>query len=113
MTTKRLKKNDLLPVLEAQIAYRDNTLALNIPLGTPVVFTMTPVGSTTPKINRQTATVVSSTAGVVTVRYAWQPGDTDTVGDYRGEFEFTLNSDEPLTAPTNGYLTVRIQDDLT
>lgn len=106
---KVMKVGDLLPTLDVQLTYKDPNLVLDIAPGTTVVFTMTPVGSTTPKINRRPATVVSSAAGVVLVRYAWSGTDTDTAGDYRAEFELTLTGKD-LSAPTNGFLTIRVED---
>lgn len=109
--TKLMKSGDLLTTLDVEFTYRDPDLVLDITPGTTVVFTMTPVGSTTPKINRQPATVVSSAGGTVLVRYTWSGTDTDTPGVYEGEFEFTIGG-KKMTAPTSGHLTVRIEEDL-
>jgi hypothetical protein len=111
-TTKVMKQGDLLPSLQVFFSYADPTLTLDIPTGSPLVFTMRAEGSDTPKINRAAATIVSSSGGTVVCRYDWADGDTDTVGDYRAEFEVTLNGDQALTMPTEGYLRVRIEDDL-
>jgi hypothetical protein len=110
---KRMKQNDRADPLIAELVYRNTELDLTdtITVATPAVFIMTPEGSSTPTINRATATVASATDSTVTVRYDWASGETATVGRYRGEFEFTL-AGGAVTAPTNGYITIDILDDL-
>lgn len=111
MTPKKIKRGDLLPVLEVEAYYRDRTQHLDIPTGTTAVFTMTKKGTATPKITRKAAEVISSANGVVTLRYSWEADDTDTAGDYLGEFELTLGAG-PLTVPSVGYIPVTIYADL-
>jgi hypothetical protein len=112
---KAMKQFDTLPVLEVRCRYKDplEDLSASVGLGTPVVFIMrnrrTPTA--TPVIDRAPASVVSSTASVVTLRYEWNPGDCDVIGEYWGEFELDIGG-EPLTAPTQGYILVRVGDDL-
>lgn len=111
---KPMKQFDLLPALLVRCRYKDATqdLTTSVSTGTPVVFIMRDRRDPTNiVIDRQPATVVSATASVVTVRYDWASGDTDTIGEYWGEFELNVGG-EPLTAPTDGYILVRIGDDL-
>jgi hypothetical protein len=56
------------------------------------------------------ATIVDEISGHV--RYAWQDGDTEEPGHYRGEFEVTYDDDSVETFPNDGYLNVYITTDL-
>lgn len=112
MTTGIVKQHDRAYPLVVEASYAsDTTELLNIPPGTPAVFTMTKEGASTPKINRQSAIVVSSALGVVTLQYNWGASDTDTPGLYRGEFEIDI-AGKPLTIPTPGYVTIIVDSDL-
>lgn len=109
---KVLKKNDTGDSLIIDLSYVDDTEGLlDIPINTPCVFTMKAEGFTTPKINRANASILSSTGGTVRVQYNWGTDDLDTPDRYRGEFEFTI-SGKPVTAPTRGFVTVLVQEDL-
>lgn len=110
-TTKSMKRGDLLPVLEVRLAYAEGDLSAAIPPGTPVRLTMKGRGDSAPKIDKAPASIVSSANGEVVVRYEWALGDTDNTGTYQVEVEFTVGG-KTLTAPSAGYLTVRIEDDL-
>jgi hypothetical protein len=114
-TLVQVKQHDYGQALIVDFNYRTATLNLAtiIDYATPVVFIMTLQDATTPTINRAPAAVtdVDAVNKTVTVTYNWASGDTATVGTYRGEFEFTLTGG-PATAPTGGYLIIRIADDL-
>lgn len=58
----RMKKGDLLPALPAQLLIDGVPQDLS---GATVVFNMTPVGSTTPKVNRASAVVTDAVNGKV------------------------------------------------
>ena len=47
-----------------------------------------------------------------TVKYEWQPGDTDTEGFYDAEFEVTYSDGTVETFPNRGFITVIISPDL-
>lgn len=111
MTTGIVKQHDRAYPLIVEASYANTTELLNIPPGTSAVFTMTKEGASTPKINRQLATVVSSALGVVTLQYNWGASDTDTAGLYRGEFEIDI-AGKPLTIPTPGYISILVDPDL-
>lgn len=85
-----------------------------IQLNTPVVFTMTKLGATTPTIDKAAATItaIDTATRTITLTYQWAAGQTDTAGRYNTEFEFTLTGGRPLTAPTDGYVLVIIEPDL-
>lgn len=115
-TIARVKTGDYGNALIVDLYYKDDDYDLTdtVTLATPVVFIMTSPGSTdTPPIDRAAASVaaVDTTARTVTVSYTWAEGDTDTPGIYYGEFEFDLTGG-PQTAPTQGYVTVIVEDDL-
>jgi hypothetical protein len=104
-----VKKNDTGSAIQATLT--DATGAVVNLTGATVKFTMTADGSSTPKVNKQTATVASpATAGVV--QYAWQSGNLDTAGPYRGEFEVTFGSGAVQTYPSVGYLRIYVSPDL-
>jgi hypothetical protein len=115
-TIARVKQGDYGTALVVDLYYRDDDYDItdDVTVDTDVVFIMSPQGSTDPPtLNREAATVtaVDTDLKTVTVQYTWQNGDTDTVGVYDAEFEFTLTGG-PATAPTHNYLTVVVQDDL-
>jgi hypothetical protein len=103
-----LKQNDTRPVLDATLT--ENGTALNLTTATSVKFIMRQQGSLgSAKINT-TAAFVNRTSG--TVRYTWTSGDTDTIGSFNAEFEVTWSDGGVSTHPSNGYLTIDVQDDL-
>lgn len=114
-TLAQVKRGDTGLPLIVDLNYRDDTLDLTdqVTLSTGVVFIMTSVDGGTPTVNRSAASVteVDAAAGIVTVTYTWVAGDTDTAGTYKGEFEFDLTGG-PATGPTDGYVEIRIVEDL-
>lgn len=112
-TTKRVKRHDLGDPLVATCAYVNRTIDITGEINetTPVVFIMTNVDSGVVVVNRQPASVIVVGSKYVVVRYGFQAGETDTIGTYRGEFEFDLTGG-PATAPSGGYLTIEILEDL-
>lgn len=79
---------------------------------TPVVAVIKARHGTTKIVDRNPGQVVSSTGGVVTLRYDWTPGagETDTPGTY----ELTWEADTPggpLTLPNPSTTPVFIQTD--
>jgi hypothetical protein len=100
--------------LVAAFRYRNTAAGLLsdvVPPGTTVVATIVPRAGGTPLVNRAPATIVSSTAGVVTLRYDWQLGKTDTPGTYDATFEAAATGG-PVTLPTLGAIPVLIRHDL-
>jgi len=51
-----------------------------------------------------------ATSGVL--RYEWEPGDTDTAGDYYAEFDVSYAASDNLTLPIDGDLLVKIKEDV-
>jgi hypothetical protein len=103
-----LKRHDLQPSIQATL-YQGG-IPVDLTGAASVKFTMTLIGGSTPKVNAA-AVVVSAASGVV--RYDWVAADTDTIGDYYGEWQvlWTAGS-KPQTFPSSGYHTISIQADL-
>jgi hypothetical protein len=105
--TVTYKQGDRLPSLNISAVTSDGS-AYDL-TGATVVFNMRTADGLTIKVNRSAATLVSGPAG--TLRYDWATGDLDTAGDYHAEFECTI-AGRKLTVPTNGYIPVRVLDDI-
>ncbi len=50
------------------------------------------------------------TSGIV--YYAWGATDTNTAGEFRGEFDIVYTGGEKLTVPIKGNLVIRVYEDL-
>lgn len=46
------------------------------------------------------------------VYYAWGATDTNTAGEFRGEFDIVYTGGEKLTVPVKGNLVIRVYEDL-
>lgn len=88
----QIKRNDRDP----SIAYELTPKTVDL-TGATVVFNMKD-SSGSVKVNRGVGSIVTAT-GTPTVKYDWAPGDTDTAGDFSGEFEVTYASGLPGTFP--------------
>jgi hypothetical protein len=108
MSAYRIKRHDLLPVVQGTCS--DANGPVDLTNATSVVFNLTLVGGSTPKVNRATAAFVDKPNGVVS--YSWAGTDTDTSGSYNGEFEVGWPSSKPETFPNRGYINVVVYDDL-
>lgn len=92
-----MKQNDTAPNVRAVLysVTGDPAVASVVNLsGATVKFIMRTHGSTTAKVDTS-ASVVSASAG--TVQYEWLAADTDTVGEYLGEFEVTDSGSDVTT----------------
>lgn len=76
--------------------------------GCGVKFHMAPLRQ--PAIVSRAAHIEDAEAGEVWV--VWAPGETDTAGIYRAEFEVTYQDGRRETFPNKGYISLLIQDDL-
>lgn len=93
----------------------DTGAAVNLGAALSVAFSLRLAGGGAVKISVQPAVVEDAAAGIV--RYEWAALDTDTVGEYEGEFEVTWTTGITQTFPTNEatggpYVTVAIVDDV-
>ena len=121
MSDFKIKADDTLPWLTATIYYAGTTTPVDLS-GAAATFSMRPLDSDTPKINKEDAEILApATNGQV--QYRWQVGDTDTVGKFEAEFEITFPTlttaapgDGPttqiLTAPDNSYLIIEVIEDV-
>jgi hypothetical protein len=94
---KYIKQNDTSPNVRATLytVTGDPAVASVVVLtGASVKFIMRQSGVAAAKVDTA-ATIVDATAG--TVQHAWVAADTDTVGDYLGEFEVTDSSSNVIT----------------
>ena len=113
-SVRRFTQGDRFPPVIASFRYRDPSLLLSdaIDPSMPVTFTMRAVDLAEPTIDGATATLVSSTGGLVVLRYDWAEGDTDRVAEYRAQFRIDLGGGSTASFPSGGYLRLVIADDL-
>lgn len=106
--TKIIKQNDLANVMEMNFAYSSSIEDLNngISIGTTGTLKIKEI-DTGGIIVDTPITVTAASAGVVTVLYEWQSGETTPSGRYRAECTLDL-AGLPLTMPTVAYLNVLI-----
>lgn len=108
-----IKRNDLLPVLEAILKDADDK-PVDLTDATGVVFHMREEETETLKIDGIDGTFDSNrTTGKVS--FAWRTNgnkDTDTSGIFLGEFEVTWTGGKIQTFPSQGYISIEIIDDL-
>ena len=110
-----IKRNDTLSKPKIRVVTKDpQNPTKKIPVdlsGGSATFTMVEKDSpTTKKIDAATATIVSpGTLGEV--EYDWEGTDTDTSGDYLGEFEITIPGGK-FTRPMDNSLIIKIRDDI-
>lgn len=102
-----IKQNDTLPVITATL-FDVNGSIVNLD-GATVSFKMRQAGSTTAKVNASAA-VADAAKGKVT--YSWSASDTDTVGEFEGEFQVTYSGGGIQTFPNNKYIEIEITDDI-
>ena len=114
-TAWHMKQNDLLKVLTLKLKNADGS-RLDCSTVSTTVFSMWSWPQRVAKVTRQTATLTLTTDldsngdAFYEASYSWQSGDTDTPGQYSGEFELTFPGG-PLTVPTS-YTPIWITDDI-
>lgn len=103
-----IKQNDTSPAL--QVTLKDGDGNVVDFTGATVVFSMSAGGVV--KVNEQAATSVDAANGVV--KYSWAAGDTDTPGNYLGEFEVTFAGGAIQTYPNShaNRLEVKVEKEL-
>lgn len=87
--------------------YGDDGVAMNL-TGATVKFIMRNVATGMVTVNAG-ATIINAAGGIV--EYQWISGDTNTVGDYEGEFEVTIGG-LPQTFPNDRFIAVTIVGDV-
>ena len=102
------KRNDTRPYFKVKIIDESGN---NVDLtGATVTFTMRNRSDATVKVNAASCTVTSATAGEV--EYRWAATDLDTAGIYDGEFCITFSGPTILTLPSNNYIEIEVEADL-
>lgn len=104
-----IKKGDRLPKLVATLV-DENEVKIDLTGATSVKFLMIDPGTTSPKVDTVATILTPVTDG--RVEYAWAAVDTDTEGDYDGEFEITWTGGEKTTFPNFRYLRIKIGKDI-
>ena len=100
-----IKVGDLAPDL--LITVKDAAGAVVNLTSATIVFSMFHKRTSAAKVVAQAATIVVAANG--TVKYEWALGDTDTDGEYAGEFDVTPASGDGYRVPTRGFITIIIQ----
>lgn len=101
--TFAIKRGDRKPIYAAQLRTAAGPMNL---AGCTIRFVMTPVGSTTAKVDAL-ATIDDAAAGKLS--YAWGLTDTDTAGDYNAEWKIVDGAGLPQTVPADGYSRIKIE----
>ena len=103
-----IKQNDTRPELDVFLR-DDKDRTINV-TGATVKFNMRNASDNTVKVNLGSVTTVSSTAG--RVKYSFSSADTDTSGNFDGEFQVTFVGGQVETFRNDGYIKVIITDDV-
>jgi hypothetical protein len=103
-----IKQNDTRPELDVFLR-DDKDRSINI-TGAVVKFSLRNASDNSVKISLGSVTTVSSTAG--RVKYSFSASDTDTSGNFDGEFQVTFVGGQIETFPNDGYIKVIITDDV-
>lgn len=103
-----IKQNDTTPPLTAFLRdARDRPVSLT---GATVVFHMRLASDQSVKIEDGSVSVLSATLGQV--KYSFTATNTNTSGNYEGEFEVTFTDGTIETFPNDDYVKVIITDDV-
>lgn len=108
-----IKRNDLLPTLEAILKDADDN-PVDLTDATGVVFHMREEDTNLLKIE-DGPTNIDANPQTGKVIFPWRTNgnkDTDTSGLFLGEFEVTWTGGQIQTFPSKGYISVEIIDDL-
>ena len=100
-----IKEGDYFPRLRQQLVTGGSPINLS---GTLVNFKLTQYGGTGYKVN-STVTIIDAAQGIV--EYVWSGTDTDTPGQYAGEFTITY-ANGTQRVPTDSYITVIVSPSL-
>jgi len=104
-----IKRHDRRPVLRVLIKDAETGLAFDLSGVSSAKFLMADRDGTV-VVDQAAAVEAPATDGVL--RYDWQAGDTGTAGVYRGEFEMDFGGGDKLTVPNQGFISIRVYEDL-
>ena len=113
-----IKRDDTLPKIQVQLWDDEaKTIKTDLTLATGQAFHMIDrdqVGLTSPTLKVEAAAIIVGAATDGVLEYAWidASDDTDTGGTFFAEFEVTWSSTLRTTYPNNGYIIIKIVDDL-
>lgn len=103
-----IKRHDTLPAYVVALSDTNGPIALTA--ATSVQLLMRVKGTAEGATTINTPMVIADPVASI-VSYQWQPADTATPGDYDTEFEIHFPGGKQ-TVPTDGYLTVTVNDDI-
>lgn len=102
-----VKQDDLFPPVDATVTDADGTV-VDV-TGATIKFSMRNSRSpSTVKVNGATGSIVDAAAGKI--RYTMVGTDTDTPGTYEGEFQVIPSQGDSMRVPTEGYITVVVEE---
>jgi len=107
-----IKRNDTLPSLSIKVLARgefNQVIPFDLSQVTGCTFSMSDNFGNL-KISDSPAQITSASGG--TIQYDWNAQDTDTEGEYRGEFELLFGSGQKMTVPTPGFINIHIVSDI-
>jgi hypothetical protein len=102
-----VKANDTSPAIAYQL--KDGTGAVVVLTGASVKFMMYAPGGAAAKVNAA-ATIIDALLGKVS--YTPTASNTDTPGDYLGEWQVTFAGGAIETFPNSDHLKIRVRQDL-
>ena len=112
-----MQAGDLLPSIQTSGLKNPDGTIVDLTNATSVKFIMdaantdwTPKANATPKVQAAAVMVTPKTSGVV--EYIWASGDTDTAGQYLGQWLVTWPTLRPQRFPTGTYYQIQINANL-
>lgn len=109
MSDFQIKSGDRLPAIST-ILKRSNGQPVDLTTATSVHFVMRDLTASAPMVDQPATVVGSPTLGQVT--YFWADGDTAVPGIYDGSWVVHFADGERQTLPTDDYLEIEVQLDL-
>jgi hypothetical protein len=103
-----IKRHARRPRLRILIKNSDET-AFDLTGATSATFIMYDAAGTS-KVN--SAAVLESPLTLGAIHYVWGATDTNTAGEFRGEFDVVYTGGEKMTIPVKGNISIRIDEDL-
>ena len=102
-----IKQSDLFPPID-EIVKDENNVVVDV-TGATIAFSMRKARDPTSiKINLAVGSVTNGPLGKI--RYQMAGTDTDTPGTYQAEFRVTPAAGNPMRVPTDGYITVVVEE---
>src|SRR5690348_13751737 len=102
-----VKQGDLFPDVITTVK-DENGVVVDLTAAT-LTFSMRKSRNPTVKVNAAAGALVDAVNGKIS--YSWQGTDTDTPGTYEGEFRIVPSGGgDPFKVPTDGYLTIVIEE---